>query len=154
MTKVRVREGGGSQLGVKFEWCHLWYNTVTIGWIINVRMLNWLGIRKTRDLGAKSLKKWILWLQLSSFWLLVMTLLLRHFHMQVKLYTIYLIQVQHIVFPASPYFYLNLRTLHSVYTSLLLANNTETQITRSVHGKFNCITVKYNGTWHGIYLIS
>ena len=28
-----------------------------------------------------------------------------------------------------------------------------TQITWSVHGKFNFITVKYNGTWHGIYII-
>ena len=28
----------------------------------------------------------------------------------------------------------------------------KTQITRSVHCKFNCITVIYNGTQHGIYL--
>ena len=29
----------------------------------------------------------------------------------------------------------------------------KTQITRSVHCKFNCIAVKYNGTWHGIYFL-
>ena len=28
----------------------------------------------------------------------------------------------------------------------------KTTKTRSVHGKFNCITVKYNGTQHGIYV--
>ena len=26
-------------------------------------------------------------------------------------------------------------------------------LTRSVHGKFNCITIKYNGTRHSIYII-
>ena len=26
--------------------------------------------------------------------------------------------------------------------------------TRSVHGKFNCVTVKFNGTQHGIQIIS
>ena len=30
----------------------------------------------------------------------------------------------------------------------------KTQITRRVHGKFNCITVKYNGTQHGLYLLN
>ena len=32
-------------------------------------------------------------------------------------------------------------------------SKSETTIKRSGHGKFNCITVKYNGTWHGIYII-
>ena len=30
-------------------------------------------------------------------------------------------------------------------------SKSKTQITRSVHGKLNCITVKYNGTWHGVF---
>ena len=35
-------------------------------------------------------------------------------------------------------------------TSLLVTQSkSKTQITRSVHCKFNCITVKYNGTQHG-----
>ena len=33
-------------------------------------------------------------------------------------------------------------------TEQVLDNN------KSVHGRFNCITVKYNGTGHGIYIIS
>ena len=32
-------------------------------------------------------------------------------------------------------------------------SKSKTQITRSVYCKFNCITVKYNGTQHGIYII-
>ena len=31
-------------------------------------------------------------------------------------------------------------------------SKSKTQIARSVHGKFNCITVKYIGTQHGIYV--
>ena len=34
----------------------------------------------------------------------------------------------------------------------LTQSKSKTRITRSVHCKFNCITVKYNGTWHGIYI--
>ena len=37
------------------------------------------------------------------------------------------------------------------YFDQLTQSKSKTQITRSVHGKFNCITVKYNGTRHGIY---
>ena len=33
----------------------------------------------------------------------------------------------------------------------LTQSKSKTPITRSVHGKFNCITVKYNDTRHGIY---
>ena len=32
-------------------------------------------------------------------------------------------------------------------------SKSKTQITRSVHGKFNFITVKYNWTRHSIYII-
>ena len=35
---------------------------------------------------------------------------------------------------------------------VVIQSNSTTQITRSVHCKFNCITVKYNGTQHGIYI--
>ena len=39
-------------------------------------------------------------------------------------------------------------------TSFMLTQSKyKTQITRSVHCKFNCITVKYNGTQHGIYIL-
>ena len=31
-------------------------------------------------------------------------------------------------------------------------SKSKTQITKSVQGKFNCITVKNNGTQHGIYV--
>ena len=34
----------------------------------------------------------------------------------------------------------------------LTQSKSKTTITRSVHGKFYCITVKYNGTQHGIYV--
>ena len=37
--------------------------------------------------------------------------------------------------------------------NLITQSKSETQIIRSVHSKFNCITVKYNGTWHSIYII-
>ena len=36
---------------------------------------------------------------------------------------------------------------------LVKQSKSKTQITRSVHYKFNCITLKYNGTQHGIYII-
>ena len=37
-------------------------------------------------------------------------------------------------------------------TNMVTQSKSKTQITRSVHGKFNCITVKYNGTRHSIYV--
>ena len=52
----------------------------------------------------------------------------------------------------------NLRSsleIHYANTFFLLQNNYNSLLmgieTRSVHGKFNFITVKYNGTQHGIY---
>ena len=35
----------------------------------------------------------------------------------------------------------------------LTQSKSKTQITRSVHGKIDCITVVYNGTQHGVYII-
>ena len=35
---------------------------------------------------------------------------------------------------------------------ILTKSKSKTTFTRSVHGKFNCITVKYSGTQHGIYI--
>ena len=35
---------------------------------------------------------------------------------------------------------------------LVTQSKSKTTITRSVHCEFNCITVKYNGTRHGIYI--
>ena len=43
-------------------------------------------------------------------------------------------------------FYLSFLTLFH-----LIQSKSKTQITRSVHCKLNCITVKYNGTRHSIY---
>ena len=39
----------------------------------------------------------------------------------------------------------------SNYMLQLTQSKSKTTITRSVHGKFNCITVKNNGTQHSIY---
>ena len=36
-------------------------------------------------------------------------------------------------------------------SSILTQNKSKTQITKSLHGKLNCITVTYNGTQHGSY---
>ena len=36
---------------------------------------------------------------------------------------------------------------------VLTQSKSKTQITRRVHGKFNCITVKYNGTRHVLRLV-
>ena len=36
---------------------------------------------------------------------------------------------------------------------VLTQSKSKTPKTRSVHSKFNCITVKYNGTQNGIYII-
>ena len=44
-------------------------------------------------------------------------------------------------------------TSGSILLILLTQSKSKTTITRSVRGKFNCITVKYNGTRHGIYII-
>ena len=38
-------------------------------------------------------------------------------------------------------------------SSLLTQSKSNTKITRSMHGKFNCITIKYNRTQNGIYII-
>ena len=37
--------------------------------------------------------------------------------------------------------------------NIVKQSKSKTQLTRSVHCKFNCVTVKYNGTQHGIYII-
>ena len=47
--------------------------------------------------------------------------------------------------------YNTLFDLMNIY--LLTQSKSKTQITRSVHWKFNCISVKYNGTQHIIYVI-
>ena len=44
-------------------------------------------------------------------------------------------------------------TIHSVILYRLTQSKSQTTITRSVHGKFNCIAVKYNGIQHGIYIL-
>ena len=44
-------------------------------------------------------------------------------------------------------------TLHYFKFYLLTQSKSKTTKIRSVHGKFNCINVKYNGTRHGIYII-
>ena len=57
---------------------------------------------------------------------------------------------------------LNYKTRISVFAqaewtdilNILTQSKSRTQITRSVHCKFNFITVKYNGTRHGIYVTS
>ena len=48
---------------------------------------------------------------------------------------------------------MNLDYFKGYLIGTLTQSKSKTQITRSVHGKFNCITVKYNGTQHGIYII-
>ena len=41
-----------------------------------------------------------------------------------------------------------------ILENILTQSKSKTQITSSVHCKFNWITVQYNGTWHGVYIIS